>query len=69
MPIKRRMISNVNMSMDKTYNNINSDKTYRPKKYKYFADLFNKIKKICELFMIFRKLLKKSSWFKKLFTV
>ena len=29
------MISNVNMSMDKTYNNINSDKTYRPKKYKY----------------------------------
>ena len=35
MPIKRRMISDVNMLMDKTYNNnINSDTTYRPKKYK-----------------------------------
>ena len=36
MPIKRRMISDVDMYMDKTINNnINSDKTYRPKKQKY----------------------------------
>ena len=32
-----------------------------------FADLFNKIAEACEVFMIFRNLLKKFSWFQKSF--